>query len=296
MIICACCDAQCRQVLRDRRGLRLGLREVERSRDAVGEAVAHQGDALLRQRQIVADERLFALELAQLHIILRELGDRRQRDATPRLDRGLGLRAGGLDRAADAAEQVELPAGADHRLEQVERERRARRRRDQRGRAVEALALAGIFGGRIDMRQALRRGDVALRARLRDALGGALQVEILLGQPVDQRAQLGIAEIDPPGRIDFAAIGAARHVGGFGAVRADGESIFGPLEVRADSTAREQQQGSAVLEHPPRGGRRHCGATTWPGAARRRPAATSSRCVSTIVSTDMPIRSSRASG
>ena len=103
--------AQRRQRFGDALLLTARLREIERRRDAIGEAALDELYVVFGDAQIVFGDRELRLRPPQRDVTLRELGQRHQRDAAPILDRGEHGRVPRLDGAANLAEEIELPGG-----------------------------------------------------------------------------------------------------------------------------------------------------------------------------------------
>jgi hypothetical protein len=100
---------QRRQGCGDGRLLSPGLRQVERRGDPVAETLVHQLHILFGKAKVPLRDPKTVLDPAQLHVALRQFGDRRERDAVPVLYGRKGGGIGGFHRPPNAAEQVQLP-------------------------------------------------------------------------------------------------------------------------------------------------------------------------------------------
>jgi hypothetical protein len=86
-----------------------GLRQVERRCDSVAETLVHQVHILFGKAKIAFRDPKTVLGSAQLHVALRQFGDRRERDAVPVLHGRQCGGIGGFHRPPNATEQVQLP-------------------------------------------------------------------------------------------------------------------------------------------------------------------------------------------
>ena len=85
------------------------MRQVERRGDSVAETLVYQFHILFGKAKIAFRDPKTVLGAAQLHVALRQLGGRRQRDAVPVLHGRQGGGIGGFHRPPNATEQVQLP-------------------------------------------------------------------------------------------------------------------------------------------------------------------------------------------
>jgi hypothetical protein len=86
-----------------------GLCEVERRGNPAAETCVHKLHVLFGETEIAFRDLKTVLRSAQLHVALRQFGDRRERDAVPVLHGRQGVGVGCLHGSPNAAEQVQLP-------------------------------------------------------------------------------------------------------------------------------------------------------------------------------------------
>src|SRR5262249_16853257 len=117
---------------------------------------------------------------------------------------------------------------------------------------VEALLVPGRLV--VDGGEELRARDAVLRARLLHPRGGEPRVEPVAQRLLDQRLEYGIVEHLPPGRVRERAGVRDRARGALLAVEAVRHGHQGPLVVRADRAAGDQdaQRARRRLSHPRR--------------------------------------------
>jgi hypothetical protein len=125
-------------------------------------------------------------------IIERYFSDQADEDRTAVFLDEPGLGIGSLERLAEPAEQIGLPARLEPRQQRV-RPADPRRIVEPRARSLHRGANAGA-----DHRMARRRHRVALGAGGEQALCGDAQVEIAGDRAVDQPVERGIMETGPP--------------------------------------------------------------------------------------------------
>ena len=162
--------------------LRPDLRDLGLRHDAGLEAQVEDARGLAEVRRRRLRDLALAVERAQRDVGGRDVRDHREHDAALRLLARVDLRLRGLGQAAHAAEEVELPRGAERRL--VQREVGIGRLRDRRhaergstgsatrprrsrsaGRAATASRPARRRTGRRARRRCARRGSRAARSR-----------------------------------------------------------------------------------------------------------------------------------
>jgi hypothetical protein len=151
------------------------------------------------------------LQRAVGDVVAADLAHERDQHRRPVELRCLEARLGRLDGAPIAAEHVELPAGIEADLVEVERRspHRASRRRIRTG------VLARVAALRDHVRPQGAGGDRSQRPRLADARLSLLQVEIRDRCPIHQVAELLVVEHLPPYRhlIALRRLGAGCGVG-----------------------------------------------------------------------------------
>ena len=129
-----------------RRGghLRLGVGHVQPAHEPGVEPLLRELGRVLLRLQVAAGDGSALLEGAQVDVVHGHLGGQRDQHVLARLDRRLHVRIGGLDAAAGAAEDVQLPRRVEAGLPHV-----ADGPLDAaRGAAVRAGRLAAPEGGR----------------------------------------------------------------------------------------------------------------------------------------------------
>jgi hypothetical protein len=82
------------------------LRQVERGGNAAAETLVHQIHVLLRETEVALRDLKTVPRSAQLHVALRQFGDRRERDAMPVLYSRQGVSVGCFHGPPNATEQV----------------------------------------------------------------------------------------------------------------------------------------------------------------------------------------------
>ena len=89
--------------------LRPGLCEVERRGNPVAETCVHKLHVLFGEAEIAFRDLKTVLRSAQLHVALRQFGDRRERDAMAVLHGRQGVGVGCFHGPPNATKQVQLP-------------------------------------------------------------------------------------------------------------------------------------------------------------------------------------------
>ncbi len=158
------------------------------------------------------------------------------------LDRRRQLRVGGLDRAANAPEEVHLPGGAEPGAVEVpgSAAERAQHLLRELGTLVEGVA--------VDAREPLAHGDSSPGHRLGDAFEGLAELQAALPGALDQPHQHRILEHGPPGVETRVTRREAAHqllVPGVG--RLDRRLLV----VGADCAASDRQQTSQAKDGEP---------------------------------------------
>jgi hypothetical protein len=176
--------------------LRLGAHDVELTRQPGGEATPRQFERRLPRGHVVRGD------LALLHrstvgdVLIRDLAEQAHEHIAKVLDRSAEVGVRGFDAAADAPEEVELPARVEPGLVEVldvAVEAAVRRTRRVGAVAEPAVAAVGVHG-----RQEIGRGHRAQRSSGADARLVFLEAEISLERALDEPVEQRIVERHPP--------------------------------------------------------------------------------------------------
>ena len=183
----------------DRSNLGAGLGHVQARGNAFGLAVLGKLQAVLGNLQVVLRHIQSVLHGAQLDVIAGGFRKQGQQHSPAvvlgHFDGGIGS----LDLAPHAAPQVQFPTGHQVALPKVVRRfARLARRIAQAFGAVAGAAVAGVC---IHRRHFIGGHGTAQGAALQQAGAGHLQVEVALGNALDQGTELCVMEGFPPAQF-----------------------------------------------------------------------------------------------
>ncbi len=137
------------------------------------------------------------LRAAQFEIIPRNLGNDAYQDVEPCcFDRG-DTGVGGLDRAANAAKEIELPGGVKAGLVKFSFAKRSRSARGSDGLAQKAVRIAGVG---LDGWREVEGREPPERAGFFESCGSKAQVVIVSDGAVHEPIESCVVESLPPGR------------------------------------------------------------------------------------------------
>jgi hypothetical protein len=176
-----------------RRERRAGAGRLEAGRGAGLQAAVEQVVRLLERCGGALRGLQLQIELAQLEVARRHVGDEREQHAAARLLAGQDLRPRRLVQPPDAAPQIDLPGDAEVDVIKVVRPRAG---------LTELRGLAARpAGAGLDLRQKLRAANAGRRPRLFNAPRREPHVVTVAERLVDQRLELAVLKDLPPGAV-----------------------------------------------------------------------------------------------
>ena len=180
------------------RHLGVGIGHIQAADETAFEAQAGQTRAVPLGGEVLAGDLDALLGGAQLDVVARHFGRQRHQDVAARLHGGLQVGIGGLDAAADAAEDVQLPAGVKAGVVAVGDD--AARHALLPVRIPAGVPAALVGAARVQRRPERARGDPPRGARLTDAGLGLQQVQVGADGPFLEGDQRRVPEHLPPAR------------------------------------------------------------------------------------------------
>ena len=180
-------------------GIELGPRPrgIERRAPAALQARDGQSERLTLVVGVVPGDRELMLGPAQLEVIARHLGQQAHEDIVQGSLGGITLRGAGLNGAAHAAEEIELPERVEPNV--VELTIPIRTAKALQGRF--ALLFIGIRSVRDDGRVAIKGGFVPQGPGLPQPCGGDAQIMVAGHREIHQPFELLILESLPPAGV-----------------------------------------------------------------------------------------------
>ncbi|MND38148.1 hypothetical protein D3C80_288480 [compost metagenome] len=183
----------------DRGDLGTGLGHIQARGDTFGLAVFGQLQTVLGDLEVVAGHIDGVLHGAQLDVVAGGFRKQCQQHAAAvvlgHFDRGIGS----LDLAPHTAPQVQFPAG--HQVALPEVEGFLARLAGRVTQAFGTVARAAVASVHVHRRYFVGSHGAAQGAALQQAGTGHLQVEVALGNALDQGTQAGIVEALPPAQF-----------------------------------------------------------------------------------------------
>ena len=227
---------KCRQAGLDGGDLRSGFGDVQIGRHAIVEAQLRELEAVAGDVEILLGDGTRVLHAAQLDVVLRSVGEHRQKHAATVVFGDFEGGVGGFGFAAHAAPEIQFPRGGETGVPQVEGGIAV-----VPGRVVQAfaaVAFAPVTAGGGGIRVALGSDDLTCGTALLQATAGQFQVEVAADSALGQGRELRVVEDFPPALVEGLADRLAG--GGFGWFCPVGDLRgFGFLEVGADGAGGE---------------------------------------------------------